>query len=161
MVLSRLRLFPRTRRSVPAARDFAVGTMSLWGIDDRLDDLRLGVSELAANAVLHGAPPGRHFCVRMSREGALIRVGVRDSGDGTPLAARPDGDACSGRGLWLASAVADDCGVVAHRVGKTVWLAFEVGNAEGAPVALPRPSVARADGGERPLGSAGPGRFEP
>ncbi|WP_329455678.1 ATP-binding protein [Streptomyces sp. NBC_01497] len=142
MPLSRQRLFSRARRSVPEARDFAVGTLTLWEIEERVDDLRLGVSELAANAVAHGVPAGRQFCVRLARDGDLVRLEVRDSGGGLPLVHPPSGDLCSGRGLWLARAVADGFGVIPHRVGKTVWLTFEVASAPPRSRAADTPGVA-------------------
>src|SRR2546426_841825 len=50
----RERLFDRHATAVRAARDFIAGTLSLWRIDDRTDDVELCVSELATNAVEHG-----------------------------------------------------------------------------------------------------------
>lgn len=94
---------PRARRSVGAARSFTVEILTEWGVAERLDDIRLCVSELATNAVLHGVPPGREFC-----------QSAEDTG---------------GRGLFLASAPSDDFGVTSHAPGKTVWLVFKTGSA--------------------------------
>ncbi|MEV0252662.1 ATP-binding protein [Streptomyces sp. NPDC050732] len=129
MHLSRQRRFPRAHESVRAARAFAVETLTEWGIADRLDDIRVCVSELATNAVLHGVPPGREFSLRMVRDGALVRIEVRDSGSGCPEMSCPDADADAegGRGLLLARALGDDFGVVPHVPGKTVWLVFKTG----------------------------------
>lgn len=128
MPLPRQRRFPRSRASVRAARDFVREVLTDWGCSDRLDDIRLCASELATNALLHGAPPGRQYCMSLSFDGAVIRLGVRDSGDRllTPEAPEaPNGEACSGRGLFLARELADDLGVTEHIVGKTVWAAFK------------------------------------
>ncbi|MFD7893498.1 ATP-binding protein [Streptomyces sp. NPDC059743] len=129
MSLSRQRRFPRARTSVGSARDFALDTLTEWGVSDRHDDIRLCVSELATNALLHGVPPGREFRVRLTVEGLLVRVEVSDSGGGCPVVLNPEADQCTGRGLQLANELADDFGVTEHVVGKTVWLAFKTGSA--------------------------------
>ncbi|MFF4831568.1 ATP-binding protein [Streptomyces sp. NPDC001315] len=131
MPLSRQCCFPRSRASVRGARGFVLQTLTDWSCTDRLDDIRLCVSELATNAMLHGAPPGREYCVSLSLDGAALRLEVRDSGDqvlGTQHLATgdPNCDAHSGRGLLLVRESADDIGVTAHTVGKTVWTAFKV-----------------------------------
>jgi len=126
VLLSRQRRFPRRRTSVGAARDFAASTVTEWGLGDLRDDLRLCVSELATNALLHGVPPGREFCVRLDMDGSSLRLEVRDSGEGCPEIRAPGADEDSGRGLRLVSALADDCGVIEHVVGKSVWLHFNL-----------------------------------
>nr|WP_079431661.1 MULTISPECIES: ATP-binding protein [Streptomyces] len=125
MTLCRQQRFPRTRSSVRAARQFAGDTLGQWGISDRGDDIRFCASELAANAVLHGVPYGREFCVRLLWEDGVVRVEVRDSGPGVPAVGRPGVEASSGRGLWLVSELADELGVTDQLVGKTVWVRFK------------------------------------
>ncbi|MEU1051858.1 ATP-binding protein [Streptomyces sp. NPDC005876] len=127
MPVSRQRRFPRSRASVRDARAFVRQTLSDWGRTDRTDDLTLCVSELATNALLHGAPPGREYCVSLTLDDSVIRLAVRDSGDRHLDLDRPESgpEACSGRGLPLAREVADDMGVTEHVVGKTVWAAFK------------------------------------
>ncbi|KUL32088.1 ATP-binding protein [Streptomyces regalis] len=129
MPLSRQRRFPRARSSVGAARAFALQTLMEWGCTDRHDDVRLCVSELATNALLHGVPPGREFCLTVITEGSLVRVEVRDSGGGRPEAAQKRADDCGGWGLRLVTALADDFGVTAHSPGKTVWSEFKIAGA--------------------------------
>ncbi|MER6499521.1 ATP-binding protein [Streptomyces sp. NPDC001455] len=125
MHLSEQRRFPRRRTSVGASRDFVTGVLVDWGLHALVEDIRLCVSELATNALLHGVPPGREFHVGLHRGTELVRLSVRDSGPGRPRVQSPDVDACSGRGLHLVSGVADDFGVDHHIVGKTVWAAFK------------------------------------
>ncbi|ALO93837.1 ATP-binding protein [Streptomyces olivaceoviridis] len=125
MHLLRQRRFPRSRRSVAAARVFAVETLTEWGYLDRHDDVRLCVSELATNAVLHGVPPGREFCVAVVGDGSSIRLEVRDSGGGQPKPVPAEVAECRGRGLHLVTALADDFGVTVHNPGKTVWTVFK------------------------------------
>ncbi|MET9862805.1 ATP-binding protein [Streptomyces smyrnaeus] len=126
MFLSRQRRFPRRRTSVGAAREFTTSTLASWGLNDLQDDIRLCVSELATNALLHGVPPGREFCVRLDMDDSSVRLEVRDSGEGCPEARSPDAEEETGRGLCLVSALADDCGVTDHVVGKSVWLHFKL-----------------------------------
>ncbi|MFF0592368.1 ATP-binding protein [Streptomyces antibioticus] len=83
-----------------------------WRHADPVEDIRLCVSELAANAVLHGVPPGREFSLEADADGPLLRVGVSWAG----------ADMCSGRGLRLVVALADDFGAIAHRLGEAVWV---------------------------------------
>ncbi|MEU3738386.1 ATP-binding protein [Streptomyces sp. NPDC032198] len=140
MHLSQQRQFPRSLRSVGEARAFAIGTLATWGVVDRHDEIKLCVSELATNALLHGVPKGRAFEVSflISTDEAELRVEVRDSGDGRLVATAPTGDACTGRGLHLVRELADDFGVIEHVVGKTVWLTFK---------ALHLPAVPHRSGG--------------
>ncbi|MET9729364.1 ATP-binding protein [Streptomyces sp. NPDC006458] len=130
MPLSRQRRFPRARSSVSAARAFALETLVAWGCADRLDEVRLCVSELATNAVLHGVPPGREFSLAFVADGPLIRVEVRDSGDGSAEVVQAKVDDIRGRGLLLVSALADDFGVTVHAPGKTVWAVFRTASAQ-------------------------------
>ncbi|MEU3997271.1 ATP-binding protein [Streptomyces fungicidicus] len=136
MPLSRQRRFPRARRSVPAARTFALETLMEWGYRDRHDDVRLCVSELATNALLHGAPPGREFSLVLTGDGPLLRVEVRDSGDGSPQVKDAEADDCGGRGLHLVMALADDFGVTPHHLGKTVWAVLKMNPADTPRVQL-------------------------
>ncbi|MFG2628730.1 ATP-binding protein [Streptomyces sp. NPDC048473] len=106
-----------------------------------VEDIKLCVSELATNALLHGAPPWREFCVGLHRGKELVRLEVRDSGPGQPAVQRPGDDACSGRGLRLVGELADDFGVDDHVVGKTVWLVFKtVAAPDPAPLTTPESS---------------------
>ncbi|MFD8525187.1 ATP-binding protein [Streptomyces capillispiralis] len=130
MPLSRQRRFPRARRSVPAARTFALETLAQWGYRDRQDDVRLCVSELATNALLHGVPPGREFSLVLVGDGPLVRIEVRDSGGGSPQVSEAEADDFGGRGLPLVMALADDFGVTPHHPGKTVWTVLKMDPAE-------------------------------
>ncbi|MET9129552.1 ATP-binding protein [Streptomyces antibioticus] len=152
MPQSRQHRVPRARSSVGAARAPAVRWLADWGYVERLEDIRLCVSELAANAVLHGVPPGREFSLEADADGPLLRIGVRDSGGGLPEVAQADVDMCSGRGLRLVVALADDFGVTVHRPGKTVWVAFKA----GCPMSVVHQGVGDASRRE-PEGWAGGG----
>ncbi len=119
------RLFPRERKSVSSVRSYVADTLAAWGYPDRLDDLRLCVSELATNALLHGVSSGRMFEVWVAADDTMVRVEIRDSGDGVPAPRVADVSEECGRGLVLVAALADDWGVISHAVGKTVWIAVK------------------------------------
>ncbi|MFR9788369.1 ATP-binding protein [Streptomyces sp. MB22_4] len=125
LLRQRDQFYARARRSVPAARTFAARSLSCWGLAgwERGADLLLCVSELATNAVVHGVPPGRGFLLRLSYDGALVRVEVHDSGTGVPAVADAATDE-GGRGLLLVSVVADKWGVGERAPGKAVWCEF-------------------------------------
>ncbi|MEU2981618.1 ATP-binding protein [Streptomyces hirsutus] len=130
MLLSRQRRFPRAHRSVPAARRFALDTLAEWGYRGREDDVRVCVSELVTNALLHGVPPGRELSLVLVGDGPLVRIEVRDSGSGNPEVRDAAVDDCGGRGLRLVMALADDFGVTPHHPGKSVWAVFKTDRAE-------------------------------
>ncbi|MFE1312144.1 ATP-binding protein [Streptomyces sp. NPDC058755] len=113
--------YGRARRSVPAARRFTEWSLRYWGLAewDRFADLSLCVSELATNALVHGAPPGRGFLLRLRYDGLVVRAEVHDSGSGVPrIADDPDE---GGRGLLLVAALSDKWGVAERSPGKLVW----------------------------------------
>jgi hypothetical protein len=61
----------------------------------------------------------------------MLRIEVRDSGDGSPEVQAPEVDAEGGRGLRLVAELADDFGVTEHLVGKSVWLDFKTRRPHG------------------------------
>ncbi|THA74538.1 ATP-binding protein [Streptomyces sp. A0642] len=127
MPQSQQRRFPRRRSSVGASRDFVGSVLTEWQLTPLIEDIKLCVSELATNALLHGVPPGREFAVLLHTGGDddVVRLEVRDSGGGRPVVQHPHEDSCSGRGLFLVGELAAEFGIDHHVVGKTVWLAFK------------------------------------
>ena len=85
--------------------------------------VELLTGELVSNAVVHG-PEAGVVRIEVRIDGETVRVGVRDSGGGTPTVGHPEPTAPSGRGLALVEALSSDWGTQTHRDGKTVW--FEV-----------------------------------
>lgn len=127
--------FPATRRSAGRAREFAAAALTELGATDRLDDVRLCVSELAANAVVHGSRRGHRFLVRVAVRNGVVRLEVHDSQDrgvGTvPAVVHPAAAEASGRGLLIVETLADAWGVEDRDpVGKVVWAAFGGGRAQ-------------------------------
>ena len=95
----------------------------------RIDDLRLLVSELVTNSVLHGgAGPGDRVELHVGRPDGYVRVKVCDCGHGwvepfrsTALeSAQPPG----GWGLMLVGALADRWGIEVDE-GTCVWFELE------------------------------------
>jgi anti-sigma regulatory factor (Ser/Thr protein kinase) len=122
-----------TRRGARLARLLAVEQLSMWGWvrdGERTEVAALVVTELAANAVLHGRLPGRCFRLGLGLEPARLRIEVTDpSGERLPAVREAvaeevtgEGVGEGGRGLVLVAALAENWGVRPHPPsGKTVW----------------------------------------
>jgi anti-sigma regulatory factor (Ser/Thr protein kinase) len=93
----------------------------LWLLDrDLTETALLLVSELATNAIRHGAPPVR-LSLRLEKD--RLRVEVTDSSPALPQLAHPEPDQTGGRGLQIVQQLAVKWGASAspRRIGKTVW----------------------------------------
>jgi anti-sigma regulatory factor (Ser/Thr protein kinase) len=88
-----------------------------------VDSVRLVVSELATNALLHGQTP---FLVTLSREDDTVRVSVRDDGEWVPGRAPDHVLQADGRGLGIVKVLSHDWGITAGAGSKTVWATFAV-----------------------------------
>lgn len=111
------REFDCAASSVGRARSFVVAAAAA---DDHTSDvLRLVVSELATNAVLHAKSA---FCVRVISDDRLVRVEVVDESPELPTRRRFDPSAASGRGLAIIEKVAARWGVTPEGSGKQVWV---------------------------------------
>ena len=106
---------PRAAASVPIARDAALAFRSIVPAG-RLDDLRLVVSELVTNAIVHGRGPTIE--VRLSAEGAVVSGEVVDDGDGFSVRPAP-----GGRGLAIVGELTQSWGV--ERGSTHVWFALD------------------------------------
>jgi anti-sigma regulatory factor (Ser/Thr protein kinase) len=95
-------------------------------IDPQLkDDIRLLVSEVVTNSVIHAQPetPGEVVLdVYASEE--VVRVAVTDRGPGFVARHRPQGGEGSGWGLMMVDQLADRWGVELD-AGTEVWFEFE------------------------------------
>lgn len=112
-------------RTAPrAARHWVMRTIAEAGIGGASNQvIELLTGELVSNAVVHG-PEAAQIRVQLHIDGQDVRVGVRDTGGGTPTVGHPEPTAPSGRGLALVEALSSDWGTRLHDDGKTVW--FEV-----------------------------------
>ncbi len=94
--------------AVPAARH---GLAPLQDVltPDRLDDVRLLVSELVTNSLRHGSlGPRDEVELTVDLHDQAVRVVVRDPGSGFALGVRPsDGTVTQGLGLYLLSQLAE------------------------------------------------------
>ena len=118
--------FPASTGSISRARDGVVAELTRVGLGGDgpglgwIDDVRLLVSELVTNAVVHAGGP----CGLTLRIGAdSIRVEVTDTGGGGLQLRRPEPTEPSGRGLLIVDTLARDWGVLPDggTAGKTVW----------------------------------------
>jgi anti-sigma regulatory factor (Ser/Thr protein kinase)/PAS domain-containing protein len=107
------------------ARAFASGVLRSWQLGEDLCDMGvLAVSELVANAAIHGRPPVR---LRLRRTDRRLIVDVCDGDDHLPrrrLAEDTDED---GRGIGIVASLAASWGCRQLAEGKSVWCEFTLG----------------------------------
>jgi anti-sigma regulatory factor (Ser/Thr protein kinase) len=102
--------------SVLAARQL-VGVLRKELPPGTMDDVRLVVSELAANAVMHAQT---RYHVRL-RVGPTVRVEVTDASPTLPVVQSSSDSGRGGRGLAIVNALAQQWGVDPLPDGKIVW----------------------------------------
>ncbi|MBP2580650.1 two-component sensor histidine kinase [Streptomyces sp. PvR006] len=122
---------PSEPASVPTARRFVADVLTGWGLDDAADiadSIRLIVSELATNAVLHtlGQSPTFTVDVRLEREERL-HIGVTDSHPRRPRRLPAAVQQDNGRGMVIIRVLAAEAGgrlsvTPTDDGGKTVWI---------------------------------------
>lgn len=104
------------------ARAFASGVLRSWQLGEELCDTGvLAVSELVANAAIHGRPPVR---LRLRRTDKRLIIDVCDADDHLPrrrLAEATDED---GRGIGIVASLAASWGCRLLPDGKSVWCEF-------------------------------------
>ena len=144
----RLRLPPGVA-AVAAARGALAGVLDYLpaGVGE---DLRLLVSELVTNSILHaGLEPADLVTLTVTLQYGAVTVEVHDPGCGfVPPKGLPEPDVLSGRGLYLVSRLARRWGTVRNG-GMRVW--FEL-DASGTPRAED-PEATRAERMRAPSGS--------
>ncbi|MEU0399632.1 ATP-binding protein [Streptomyces sp. NPDC006197] len=122
---------PSNPASVPTARRYVAEVLDGWGLDgadDLADAIRLMVSELATNAVLHtfGQSPTFTVDVRLEREERL-HIGVTDSHPRWPRRLPAAVQQDNGRGMVIIRSLAAEAGgrlsvTPTEEGGKTVWI---------------------------------------
>jgi len=114
--------------SAGEARRWVTELLTRWDLAALVDDLRLVVSELVSNAVLHARTAVE---VALSVGEGVIELAVRDRNPRTPRprVANRGAEAPGGRGLLLVQELSDDWGVSERMDGKDVW--FRVAAPEG------------------------------
>jgi phosphoserine phosphatase RsbU/P len=126
--VARSDLFASRPASVRAARHFIDECVELLGLRS-LPDIRLMVSELATNAVLHS---DARFDVTVERlDEGTVRVELRDFGPGLPHYLNRGVAAESGRGLQIVDLLAESWGVDVRPggLGKSTWFVVASGPA--------------------------------
>jgi len=107
--------------SARSARHFVESTLAAWDSSEPIDVVKLLVSELVTNAVLHAHSDAEVVVQLRPRS---IRVEVLDRSPDLPVVRQVQPDATSGRGMALVSAFASAWGTRRLPRGKAVW--FEV-----------------------------------
>jgi DNA-binding NarL/FixJ family response regulator len=119
---------PAAPESPRAARRFVERALAAWGHDGLVDTVRLLVSELVGNAVLHAASDVE-LSLRLLPD--RLRVDVVDRSTLVPHRRNAGTDEQTGRGSSLVEALTTAWGISGRPDGKSVW--FEI--ALPAPVA--------------------------
>jgi anti-sigma regulatory factor (Ser/Thr protein kinase) len=107
-MISELSVTYRLRRQpseISRARELARKALTDWGLADHTDLAELIVSELATNALRHGAGP---ITVRLTcTQAGDLWLEVHDHGRGRPVLQKTTADDEQGRGLALLDALMD------------------------------------------------------
>lgn len=118
-------------RSVRETRDFTVSTLREWGVDDRLDDIVIVVSELLTNAIRHARPAIADRRLRwpirldLLQSGPCVLCLIADPSDQPPIPRETGCLAEAGRGLQIVAALSDQWGFTPPgEMGKVVWAIF-------------------------------------
>jgi anti-sigma regulatory factor (Ser/Thr protein kinase) len=107
------------------ARAFASGVLRSWHLGEDLCDMGvLAVSELVANAAIHGRPPVR---LRLRRTDRRLIVDVCDGDDHLPRRRRAEATDEDGRGIGIIASLAASWGCRQLPEGKSVWCEFLLG----------------------------------
>ncbi|GHE61098.1 ATP-binding protein [Streptomyces spiralis] len=122
---------PSDPASVAAARTYAVGTLTEWGLPsdtETAETVRLIVSELATNAVQHTLGQSPTFTVDLVLErDEQLRIGVTDSHPRFPKRLPAAVQQDNGRGMVIIRWLTAECGGTltvrpTREGGKTVWI---------------------------------------
>ncbi|MEU3608981.1 ATP-binding protein [Streptomyces sp. NPDC035033] len=123
-------------------RRIASAHLRHWRLDDLVDPVGLGLTELLSNVHRH-AQPDKECAVELELLLDRLTVSVRDNDPRIPVAAdptardpydEPDALATSGRGLAIVGALSDSWGArPCGASGKTVWFTLTAPPCAGGP----------------------------
>ena len=114
----RSEVFVPVAQAVRATRRFVFGALDAWGLQELQWDAALVVSELANNAVRHGASP---FRVLVTRAGDGVRIGIHDVAPGQPRQRSAAIGDVDGRGMAIIEALSTGWGCERLSDGKFTW----------------------------------------
>jgi two-component sensor histidine kinase len=110
--------------SAGLARDFVSLHLISHNLLDLVQDIRLVVSELATNALLHAQTP---FAVTLSMTGGMVLLTLQDGSQLLPVHSAPATTDPNGRGLMIVELLSHEWGTSADEGGsKSVWASFLV-----------------------------------
>jgi anti-sigma regulatory factor (Ser/Thr protein kinase) len=119
--------------SASKARDFACMHLGEHDLLNLVEDIRLVVSELATNAMMHA---GTSFSVTMSEVDGTVLLAVKDGSTLAPVKALPQVMDMGGRGLVLVGQLSAEWGASTEGAGsKSVWASFPTRTRPERPVA--------------------------
>ena len=110
--------------SVAAAREFVQQHLSHYGLDHLTEDVRLVVSELATNAMVHARTP---FTVTLTARDHSVLLTVHDGSPESPVQTLASVLDTRGRGISIVAEVSSSWGVNPADAGspKSVWASFD------------------------------------
>jgi anti-sigma regulatory factor (Ser/Thr protein kinase) len=117
------RQFPHDANSVKDGRQFVDAVLTGVPLGVR-QAAGLMVSELATNAVVHGASP---FVIDVDRTESQVRIEVFDEGRGVPQLGAPSPSDPNGRGLRIVDRLSDNWGVGV----RSVWFVLDLKERSG------------------------------
>jgi anti-sigma regulatory factor (Ser/Thr protein kinase) len=113
--------------AVGAARTYVASVLAAWKVpEDLIDAARLLTSELATNAVTHGAAAGGTFTLEVRSYGCCLGIEVHDTSPQAPVLRSVTDDTEHGRGLLLVAEVADCWGYYFESGCKHVWFHLHI-----------------------------------
>jgi len=118
---SRSAEFAADPRSSSKAREFVTLHLCHHDLEHLVDDVRLVVSELATNAMVHAHTP---FTVTLQGATELVHLEVIDGSHVGPVLRKARALDTGGRGVAIVQAMSRDWGVVDQSGGKSVWAEF-------------------------------------
>ena len=113
---------PAGPRSAALARDFVRLQLLAHHLPHLVEDVRVVVSELATNAVVHARTA---FVVTLSSSSGTVLLEIEDSSTSQVLLRTADPLSTSGRGLVIVTMLSRQWGTRTDAAGlKTVWASF-------------------------------------
>lgn len=135
--------YPAVPEAVPLARRALAAVAAAAGAGERLDEIRLAVSEALTNAVVHAYRNGQSGRLHVTAAVAADELWVLIGDDGRGLHAWNDSRGL-GIGLSLISGLSDDFAIVTRASGGTeVQMRFDLGKTGSEPRVINRDGRSR------------------